>query len=251
MNKTLVLIAVVVVVVVGAWYFVVRQGGVTISGKGDVIQVSAPQPNAVVTSPMTITGQARGTWYFEASFPVKLYDGYGRLLGSVPAQAQSDWMTEDFVPFKATLSFAVPSTDSGTLVLENDNPSGMPENADELRIPIKFDLAAFPKRSVQLYYYDPANDRDSSGNIMCSRNGLTAVQRQIPSTITPIQDTIRLLLKGELTNAEQAAGVTTEYPLPGGDIGVPDRSDRQAVPRRDFSAVHARRTLPAVSRFSS
>ncbi len=222
MNKPLIFItvtvAVVVGMVVGVWYFVVRPTGVPISGRGGVIQVSAPKPNAVVASPLTITGKARGTWYFEASFPVKIYDGYGRLLGSVPAQALSDWMTEDFVPFEAKLSFAVPSTDSGTLVLEKDNPSGLPENADELRIPVKFDLAAFPKRTVQLFYYNPANDQDASGNVMCSRNGLAAVQRQIPSTITPIQDTLRLLLKGELTEAERSSGVISEYPLAGVEL---------------------------------
>src|ERR1035437_886872 len=70
-----------------------------------------------VGSPLEINGEARGTWYFEASFPVKIYDSNGKLLGSVPAQAQSDWMTENFVPFKASLDFATPTTDSGILIL--------------------------------------------------------------------------------------------------------------------------------------
>ncbi len=69
--------------------------------------------------------------------------------------------------------------------------------------------------SVLLYYYDPTLDEDASGNVQCSRQGLVAVQRTIPVTQTPIQDTIRLLLRGELTSAERARGITTEYPLPG------------------------------------
>ena len=32
---------------------------------------------------------------------------------------------------------------------------------------------------------------------------------------TPIQDTIKLLLKGELSQSEREAGFTTEYPLEG------------------------------------
>lgn len=68
---------------------------------------------------------------------------------------------------------------------------------------------------ISLYYYNSALDRDETGNIMCSRKGLVAVERKIPSTINPIKDAINLLLKGELTNDEQARGITTEYPLEG------------------------------------
>jgi hypothetical protein len=47
-------------------------------------------------------------------------------------------MTENFVPFVALLVFETPTTDSGMLILEKDNPSGMPQNADQYEIPIKF-----------------------------------------------------------------------------------------------------------------
>ncbi len=96
-----------------------------------------PAPNALVTSPLTVRGEARGTWYFEASFPVRLLDSNNQELATVPAQAQGEWMTTDFVPFEANLTFTT-STSTGTLVLEKDNPSGLPENADELRIPVRF-----------------------------------------------------------------------------------------------------------------
>lgn len=90
------------------------------------------------SSPLVITGKARGTWFFEGDFPVKLFDGTGNLLTAVPAQAQDEWMTEDFVPFKAELEFELPLTDTGILVLEKDNPSGLPEHADEFQIPVRF-----------------------------------------------------------------------------------------------------------------
>src|SRR4030042_356275 len=106
--------------------------------KQDMIQVTNPQPNALVSSPLMVTGQARGNWYFEASFPVKILDASGNILNQVPAQAQGDWMTTDFVPFVATISFTTPTTGTGTLVLQNDNPSGLPENAQELHFPVKF-----------------------------------------------------------------------------------------------------------------
>lgn len=108
-----------------------------IDAKKDLIQVNV-QANQVVKSPFAIKGEARGTWYFEASFPVKLLDANGNILVQAPAQAQGEWMTTDFVPFEITLTFAKPATATGVLVLEKDNPSGLPQFADELRIPVKF-----------------------------------------------------------------------------------------------------------------
>jgi|SRR3989338_1912644 len=102
------------------------------------INLSSPMPNSVVSSPLTVTGEARGTWYFEASFPVKLYDANNSLLAQAPAQALSDWMTTDFVSFSVTLTFPTPSTQTGTLVLEKDNPSGLPQNDDSVSIPVSF-----------------------------------------------------------------------------------------------------------------
>lgn len=72
--------------------------------------------------------------------------------------------------------------------------------------------------TVNLYYYNPAEDMDQTGNIQCSRSGLVAVEREIPLTQTPIQDTINLLLEGEITASEEAQGIETEYPLPGFEL---------------------------------
>jgi len=68
---------------------------------------------------------------------------------------------------------------------------------------------------VKLYYYNYELDKDESGNAVCSRNGLVPVERQIPITQTPIQDTIKLLLSGNLTEEERVQGINTEYPLQG------------------------------------
>lgn len=108
--------------------------------KEENIIVYSPQPNQTIASPLLIEGKARGNWFFEADFPVKLFDGSGNLMATAIAQAQGEWMTEDFVPFKAELYFEPVVTETGTLVLEEDNPSGLPENADELRIPVKFKI---------------------------------------------------------------------------------------------------------------
>jgi len=105
----------------------------------DLIRLMSPHLGGIVPSPLTIGGEARGNWFFEASFPVEILDSNGKQIAIAPAQAQGDWMTENFVPFRATLVFkTVPTTATGTLVLHKDNPSGLPEHDDELVMPIRF-----------------------------------------------------------------------------------------------------------------
>lgn len=91
-----------------------------------------------IQSPLTITGSARGNWYFEASFPIELRNASNTLLAQSIAQAQGNWMTTNFVPFTSTLTFLAPTGTSGFLILKKDNPSGEPINDDQLIIPVVF-----------------------------------------------------------------------------------------------------------------
>lgn len=102
------------------------------------VRVITPKINQLITSPLDIQGEARGTWYFEASFPVKLLDNNGNEIALSVASAQGDWMTENFVPFKLNLVFSKPDTETGTLVLIKDNPSGLPQNDAQVSFPIRF-----------------------------------------------------------------------------------------------------------------
>ncbi len=103
-----------------------------------VVQVYEPVANALVTSPLVVSGQAPGTWFFEASLPVSLVDETGKELARAPARAQDDWMTTGPVRFSATLTFTPPATATGYLVVENDNPSGNPENSKSFRVKVRF-----------------------------------------------------------------------------------------------------------------
>src|SRR3989338_5118168 len=49
------------------------------------VKVIQPTVNQLVFSPLAITGEARGSWFFEASFPVRLIDGNGYVLAERPA----------------------------------------------------------------------------------------------------------------------------------------------------------------------
>jgi len=115
-----------------------QQPQTTVPDKSNLIKVIKPSIGELISSPLIIEGEARGFWFFEDSFLVKLLDANGQLLARGRARALAEWMTENFVPFRAELKFEKPATQNGTLILEKDNPSGLPENADELRLQIRF-----------------------------------------------------------------------------------------------------------------
>lgn len=114
----------------------------TTKGQANIIELINPTPGQKVSSPLTVTGRARGTWFFEGSFPVMLANWDGLIIAQAPAQAQGEWMTEDFVPFSVTLTFNQKQLyDRGSLILKKDNPSGLPEHDDALEVPVTLELA--------------------------------------------------------------------------------------------------------------
>lgn len=120
------------------------QIGTSTEDLSDLIVVDSPKPGTVLsTTTITATGQARGSWYFEGSFPVYVADWSGHIIAQGHAQAQGNWMTDDFVPFSATLTFTVPTTgdlsvNRGMLIFHNDNPSGDPARDKALEVPVYF-----------------------------------------------------------------------------------------------------------------
>lgn len=109
--------------------------------KNEVIILNEPRPETIISSPLKISGEARGTWFFEASFPVILVDWDGLIIAEGIATAKSDWMTENYVPFEATLDFIKPNTkvsNRGALILQKDNPSGESSKDDALEITVYY-----------------------------------------------------------------------------------------------------------------
>ncbi len=111
----------------------------------DLITVSVPKPFSVIASPLAISGQAKGSWYFEASFEVELQNNQGIVIAKGVATATADWMTTEFVPFAATLQFINPYTSgqtddvkNGILVFKKANPSGEPQNDNVMKVKVRF-----------------------------------------------------------------------------------------------------------------
>lgn len=166
------------------------------SGMVDLIRVSTPRPGEAVRSPLVIEGEARGTWFFEASFPVKLYDSANMVIATGIAQAQGDWMTEDFVPFRAELTFIAPASPDAILVLEKDNPSGLPENDKNVRIPLLIEGGSEETMTVKAYFGNSVLDPEVS----C--NKVFAVEREIPKTESVARAALLELFKGTTVSEE-------------------------------------------------
>lgn len=104
-----------------------------------LITIQTPSAGAIIESPLTIRGRARGSWFFEGDFPIELRDADGNVMARSFVTASSDWMTTDFVDFSGSLTFTNPKRGSrGTLVLVKDNPSDRTELDDSTAIPVFF-----------------------------------------------------------------------------------------------------------------
>jgi hypothetical protein len=195
------------------------------------IRLESPAANEAVSSPLFIRGEARGTWYFEASFPIEIIDANGTRIGMSFAEAEEDWMTENFVPFHGTIEFSPPTTKTGTLILHKDNPSGLPEFDDELRIPIRFS-SSLPAENTDTIviklFFNNVKKSDEEG-INCSPS--TYVERTIPKTEGVAKAAIEELLKGP-TAEETAKGFTTNI---NDGVQLQSISLKDGVLRADFS----------------
>ena len=154
--KKLILIIIAIILVIVAGYILFKAKPIDKSPKQNEILtthysgenastsiiVDSITPGDVISSPLNITGKAKG-WYFEGSFPVSLVDGDGLIIANGIAQAKGDWMTSEFIPFEAKIVFTKPANsnafgDRGSLILKKDNPSGMTTYDASIEIPIKF-----------------------------------------------------------------------------------------------------------------
>ncbi|MFA6392164.1 MAG: GerMN domain-containing protein [Patescibacteria group bacterium] len=215
-NKYLIIIIVILIVVIGVMiFYLIQNDGVnsnsslnsngqqdtntaintnsnTNSAMQSDVQVTKPVPDETVNSPLTVAGRAKGSWFFEAVFPVQIVDENDKQIGYGNAEAIGDWQTENYVDFTALLTFTKGSATAGFLVLQNANPSGIKSLEKELRIPIKFVASTISE--IEIYLGKESEQSD------CST--VFAVKRLIDETPQIATAAVNQLLTGP-TEAEE------------------------------------------------
>ena len=137
--KKLFIILFVIIISVGCFWFWQNYKKSEPSQYKDLVTLISPTEGDYISSPVIIEGKARGNWFFEASFPVFVVDWDGLIIGQGIAQAQSEWMTTDYVQFRAEITFTKSVVkNNGWIILKKDNPSGLPEYDDAFEVPIFF-----------------------------------------------------------------------------------------------------------------
>lgn len=170
----------------------------------DLIRVDFPLTDQRISNPLVIKGKARGFWYFEKVFPVMLADSRGSIIARGLAIAQADWMTEDFVPFKAQLEFEPDYGKSGTLIIRNNNPSDNVNNNREKRISVLFAEKQIPAETmtIQVYFGNTKLDPE----LLLDK--VFPTSRTILKTQAVARAALEELLKGP-TEEEKEAGFYT------------------------------------------
>ncbi|OGZ33329.1 MAG: hypothetical protein A2174_00600 [Candidatus Portnoybacteria bacterium RBG_13_41_18] len=187
------------------------------------VVITFPQPNQIVTSPLTVEGKARGgNWFFEASAALRLLDANGNEIAISNIMATTDWMTTDYIEFKGQIRFISPANESGTLVFKNDNPSGLPQNDKEFRVPIRFNASQTMR--VKVFF----NNNNLDPQISC--NLVFPVDREVPKTQAVARAALEELLIGP-TFKEQNSGYITSI---NSGVKIQSLTIENGVARVDF-----------------
>ena len=192
-KKAIILLVILLVLIVGIVLTVVFLLKNETKNPNSDIAVSV-KSNQIITGPFQISGKARGFWFFEASFPIKLVDENNNVLATTIAQAREEWMTEDFVDFEAKLEFVPEKDQKGFLVFMRDNPSGLPENDKEFKIPVQ--MKAVETMIIKVFF----NNNQMDPEMSC--NKVFPIERTIKKTEAVGRAAIEELLKGPLETEE-------------------------------------------------
>ncbi len=194
---------------------------------GDKVQssdiiIDSPLTNQLMTSPGTVEGRAKGHWFFEGIFPVRLLDAGGGEIARASAQAQSDWMTSGFVPFRAELKFDKATTATGTLILERNNPSGLSENEGRIEVPVHLKVTAL---KIKIFF------GNNKLNPQAECDKVFPVEREVPQIEAVARAALEELLKGPIGQEKSDGFFTAINP----DVKIQNLLIKNGVAEVDFN----------------
>ncbi len=247
-NRNTIWIIVAIIVIVGILFFAFKtpknsqlppkgdtQGDTTNNNSNtpppanQMITITSPKEGDTVdaTNGFTVTGQAKGNWYFEATAPIAIYAKNGIKLTETYISAQGEWMTTNFVPFSGTISpFLTNGATEGYIEFSNSNPSDNEGFRRSLRVNVKF--AIQETQTIKLYF---GNTKMNPNAADCSK--VYAITRTVSKTSSIATLSIRDLLKGP-TNEEATLGYVSAFNNGNGEA-LKSLSVKNAVATADFS----------------
>jgi len=100
------------------------------------VRLTAPVFGSEISSPVVLRGSARGPWYFEAVFSAEVLSESGEVIGEGFVEAEGEWMTESFVPFRGEIELKEGYSGPAVVVLNKANASGLPEMEASVSVPV-------------------------------------------------------------------------------------------------------------------
>lgn len=138
-NKIIFILLIIIVFIVGynlySRYSIIKK----INDAKDLIVIDTPKPFQKVQNPIYIKGKAKGFFFFEATFPVRIEDENGNIVKEFYIMTKENWMSEDFVSFETNLYIDDLKIKRCFIIFEKANPSGLKENKFEIKIPVYFE----------------------------------------------------------------------------------------------------------------
>jgi hypothetical protein len=154
------------------------------------IQVAAPAANAGVSSPATVSGQARNL--YEGNVIVEVRDGSGAVLGTNFTTAAGSG--PELAPFSTEVSFDEGVGPIGAVVVKSD--SGLGGTPEATVVPVDFG-ATSATTEVTVFLVDDSGD-------------FVPVTREVPRTTGVLRAALLELLEGA-TPEEQAQGLSSPF----------------------------------------
>ena len=171
------------------------------------INVTSPKNNEELKDIITVEGEALGTWFFEAVFPISIEDMNRNTIASSFVTAEENWMTDLPVKFRGAIDVPDDFSGKAVLILKKDNPSGLPEKDSRVEIPISILASSSSEdtENISINVYFQRYGTDSSMDV-CTK--VFAAKRNIPKTTAVGKAAIEELLKGP-TSSEKTEGYFT------------------------------------------
>lgn len=138
-TKKIILILIILIILIFVFNFYQRYLTLKkIKDAKNLIIIESPKPYEKIESPLLIKGKARGQFFFEATFPIKIVDENGNVLQKDYIETIEEWMTENFVSFEKSIKLDFGNIKRGFIIFEKANPSDLKENQFEISIPVYF-----------------------------------------------------------------------------------------------------------------